>query len=258
MKKKYFYLIKLQFLGFRFSGWQKQTNAKTIQAMVDKTFSFIFKHQNFKTLGAGRTDAKVSANEFCFELFVFDKCDTDQLLKDLNHSFPADIRALSVCEVDQKFNIINDPKIKEYNYFFTFGEKNHPFCAPFMVCFDADLNLELMQVGARLFKGEHDFQRYCYKPSADAKFVRVIDDCEIVENDIYTANFFPKHSCLLKVQSKGFMRHQIRLMMGALISLGMGEITLNDIKVSLIGGNNEALGPIVPSSGLLLQRIDYH
>ena len=65
---KYFYLIKIQYCGFRFSGWQKQTNAKTIQEMFDKTIFFITGHENFKTLGAGRTDAKVSANEYLLEL----------------------------------------------------------------------------------------------------------------------------------------------------------------------------------------------
>jgi tRNA pseudouridine38-40 synthase len=68
--RRYYYLINLQFLGFRFSGWQKQTNSKTLQEMFEKTLFFILKHNDFKTLGAGRTDAMVSANEFLCELFI--------------------------------------------------------------------------------------------------------------------------------------------------------------------------------------------
>ena len=71
--KKYFYLFKIQYLGYRFHGWQKQPNLKTVHLMVDRTLKFILQEQKFKTLGAGRTDAMVSANEAAFELFLYDK-----------------------------------------------------------------------------------------------------------------------------------------------------------------------------------------
>ena len=64
MKYSFSYIISLQFLGFRFSGWQKQTNAKTLHDMVDKTLSFVLVNADYKTIGIGRTDAKVSANTY--------------------------------------------------------------------------------------------------------------------------------------------------------------------------------------------------
>ena len=68
-----YYLIRIEFLGFRYHGWQKQAKLKSIQGMVDKTFKFVLGHVNFKTLGCGRTDAKVSADDFVlFELVVFE------------------------------------------------------------------------------------------------------------------------------------------------------------------------------------------
>ena len=70
LQKRYFYLVKVQFLGYRFHGWQKQPNTKTIHLMIDRTLKFILGEQKFKTLGAGRTDAMVSANEAAFELFL--------------------------------------------------------------------------------------------------------------------------------------------------------------------------------------------
>lgn len=75
MKYSFSYIVCLQFLGFRFSGWQKQTNAKTVHDMVDKTLSFVFENYNFKTIGVGRTDAKVSANTYYIQLF------TDELVE---------------------------------------------------------------------------------------------------------------------------------------------------------------------------------
>ncbi|MDX1470844.1 MAG: tRNA pseudouridine(38-40) synthase TruA, partial [Flavobacteriaceae bacterium] len=62
-RKRHYYLIKLQYLGYRFHGWQKQPKLKTVHLMIDKTLKYIFEEKVFKTLGAGRTDAMVSAEE---------------------------------------------------------------------------------------------------------------------------------------------------------------------------------------------------
>ncbi len=256
-EKKFYYVIELQFLGFRYHGWQKQPDVKTIQGMVKKTLCFIFDHKDFKTLASGRTDKMVSANSFYFELFTYESLSTDNLLEDLNENLPKDIKALSVQEVDSKFNIIHNSKIKEYLYLFSFGGKNHPFSAPFIMNFKEDLDLPLMQKGARIFVGAHNFQKYCYKPSADTQFEREVLCSEIIENDIFTANFFPNKSYIYKVSGKGFMRYQIRLMMGTLLRLGDHEITLDEIVVSLKGGDNEPLGLIAPPSGLMLNKVEF-
>jgi len=255
--KKYFYLINIQFIGFRYSGWQKQKNAKTIQGMVDKTFSCIFGHDDFKTLGAGRTDAKVSANQYSFQLFVKNELDEEKLLSDLNENLPPDIKVINIKQVDENFKIINDPKTKEYLYIFTYGEKMHPFCAPFMVCFPHKLNINLMKEGARLFEGTHNFKSFCYKPNENANFIRTVELCSIEENNIYTANFFPDKNWVLKIRGKGFMRQQIRMMMGALVRLGKREIELNDINQLLKTGESRDLAYIVPSSGLMLNSVEF-
>jgi len=82
MKYEKSYIVTIQFLGFRFHGWQKQTNVKTLHEMVDKTLIFVFSHENFKTIGVGRTDSKVSANNYVFQLFVDEAID-DQPFLDL-------------------------------------------------------------------------------------------------------------------------------------------------------------------------------
>ena len=69
MKYQNSYLLTLQFLGFRFHGWQKQPNTKTLHQAVDKTLGFALNHTEFKTLGAGRTDAKVSSTDYKLALY---------------------------------------------------------------------------------------------------------------------------------------------------------------------------------------------
>ena len=83
----------------------------------------------------------------------------DQFLNSLNSNFPADFRAISIQKIPIDFNIINSNKTKEYHYYFSFGEKNHPFAAPFMSFVEESLDIDLMKTGAKLFEGESCFQR---------------------------------------------------------------------------------------------------
>ena len=256
--KKYYYLVKFQYLGFRYHGWQVQPKVKTVQKMVERTLSFVFDHSNFKVLGASRTDMMVSANESAFELFVYEELDKDELKKRLNKSLPNDIRVLTIEEVDANFNVIQDSKEKEYTYLFSSGEKIHPFCAPFMLGVLEELDIELMQLGAKLFEGLHDFQRYAYKPSEHTVFQREIISCKIIKNKELTASFFPEKSYVLKVRGSGFLRYQIRLMMGVLFQLGKGEVTLEFIEDTLNNPSSKTLKELAPASGLTLNSLSFN
>ncbi|MDA0316056.1 MAG: tRNA pseudouridine(38-40) synthase TruA [Bacteroidetes bacterium] len=258
-QKRFYYLVKFQFLGYRFHGWQKQPDTKTVHLMIDKTLRYILKNQSFKTLAASRTDAKVSAQEAAFELFLKEKPikDVSLFLEEFNTNLPQDIRALSIEEVSSDFNIIQDSKYKEYHYVFAQGEKCHPFCAPIMTTILEPLDIELMKKGAQLFQGLHNFKSYCYKATDNGLYQRELKTCELIENSLYTANFFPKESYLLRVIGKGFGRHQIRLMMGALIKLGRGEVNLDFIEKSLENNSTISIDYIAPASGLILHKIDF-
>jgi tRNA pseudouridine38-40 synthase len=85
-----------------------------------------------------------------------------------------------------------------------------------------------------------------------------VEICEIVPNTFLTANFFPETSYAVRVKGQGFMRHQVRMMMGSLISLGKGEITLEDIRKSLTENRDEPLHKIAPASGLLLNGVEFN
>lgn len=258
MQKKFYYVITIQYLGYRFHGWQKQPNLKTLHLMIDRTLNFILDKKKFKTLTSGRTDAMVSAENAAFELFLEEPiADFDDFLALFNYNLPQDLRALTIKEVDSTFNIIQHSKIKEYLYVFAFGGKFHPFCAPILTTILDPLDIESMKQAARLFEGEHFLKHYCFRPTDHGIYNRNILKCEIVENTMYTASFFPEQSYILRVKGKGFMRNQIRLMMGALIEVGQGKRTLEDIEASLkpdFKGNNHY---IAPASGLILKDIEF-
>ena len=210
-------------------------------------------------MGAGRTDAKVSALDTAFELFLEGNAidDTALFLELLNTNLPPDICALNIKKIDASFNVIKDVKQKEYVYLFSHGAKNHPFCAPFLANILEPLDIDAMKTAAALFEGTHDFTNYTGGLQKSTKTVRTIISCRLQENKLLKANFFPDKSYALKVQGKGFMRYQVRMIAGALIQLGKGELTLADVKKSLEKDKTFKLSFIAPASGLLMHKLDF-
>lgn len=259
MKYKYFYILSLQYLGFRYHGWQKQPNVKTVELMLEKTLKTVLGHNKFKLLGSSRTDAMVSANCHKSEIFINEDINTEKIIEDLNSNLPADIKALNLEQTDNNFNIINSSKFKIYTYTFSNEKKANPFSAPFIANFQSQLDIELMKKGAYLFQGTHFFKRYCYKPDSKKDFVREIFKCEIIDNTEFTASFFPSKSYQIVVSGNGFLHHQVRLIAGALIRLGLHEISLIELKDSLKEEKYKPypVGFVAPASGLMLQNINF-
>lgn len=225
--------------------------------MIEKTINFVLGEKKFRTLVTSRTDAKVSANHSVFELFVEEPIDQDSFLDLFNENIPPDIRALKVEQTDAAFNIIQSPKSKHYQYFFSFGQKPHPFSASIISHFIDHLDIEIMQEGARLFEGKHNFFHYCKAPKEGTVFEREIEYSFITKNNIYSANFFPEETYMYEVCSKGFMRNQIRYMMGQLIDLGQGKTSLEKISESLANPDIIFKKSLAPASGLVLNKVSF-
>ncbi len=193
--------------------------------MLLKTLKFVLPSRKVKILGAGRTDAKVSAEDAAFKLFI-DKeplNDPGDFVHRLSANLPSDIKVTYCIETDSGLNIIKDIKEKEYRYYFSFGGKNHPFCAPFMASIPDDLEIRKMKKAATLFAGTHNFKSYTVKHQKKSENLRTVKHCSIRINTEQSASFFPERSYVLVVIGKGFMRYQIRMIMGALIQLRRGR-----------------------------------
>ena len=258
-KQRFYYLLEIQYLGYRLHGWQVQPGLKTVEGLVKKTLKFVLEDRRFKILGSSRTDAMVSAHEAAFELFIDHEPleNMADFLVLFNKNLPPDIRALSIKEVDEKFNIIQHPKQKEYLYLFSYGKKSHPFAAPLLATFLEPLDIELMMAAAKIFEGKHSFHNFCTKPSAHTILEREIETCEISINKEITASFFPDKTYVLKVRAAGFLRNQIRLMMGSLVLVGRGELSLEELEKSLSPEVSMLMNYIAPGSGLILNKIDF-
>lgn len=258
MKAKFYYLMEIQYLGFRYHGWQKQPNVLTVQEMITKTLKWVLKDIGSKVLASGRTDAKVSVNHTFIEVFTDAPIhDLDTFLDTYNQNLPADIKALSIEATDANFNIIQSKKIKEYHYYFACGEKFHPFCAAFMCNILADLDIQIMKEAAELFVGKKDFYSYTFRPNPETNTNGEVLSCELMENTELTASFFPTKSYVVKFKGIGFKRNQIRLMMGMLFDLGTHEKSWEEFLQTLNGENRIKLSYNAPASGLQLQKVEF-
>jgi tRNA pseudouridine38-40 synthase len=231
-----------------------QPKVKTVQGMVNKTFEFMYPNVDYKTFGTGRTDAKVSANRFGFQLSIAAEL-PDNFIDSFNANLPSDIRALDFSEIPSNQNPLECISEKYYIYLFSFGGKAHPFSANMVYNEFGTLDIDIMKLGAKLFEGTHNFKKYCTKPSEQTKFLRTISFCEINRDSPYQANFFPDNLWCLHIKSQGFMRYQIRLIMGQLLALGRGDMTLEDITHSLNPLDNKPLRYNAVGSGLILKDI---
>lgn len=248
--------MEIQYLGFRYHGWQKQPNVITVQKVILKTLNWIHPNASNKVLASGRTDAKVSVNHTFIEVFTDKEIeDLSCFIKEFNLNLPADVKALNIEPTNKEFNIIQSSKVKEYHYYFSCGEKFHPYCAAFMANFIEGLDIHLMEKAAGLFEGEKDFYSYTFRPSPDTQTKGEILSCVLIENTELTASFFPEKSYVVKIKGTGFKRNQIRLIMGMLVELGKGEKSWNDFLQTLDGKNQIKLSYIAPASGLHLYNV---
>ena len=258
--EKNHYLLRLEFLGFRYSGWQQQPGVKTIEGMLRKTIRFVLPKRSVKLLGAGRTDALVSAEDFAVQMIVKGKAlqDLPLLAQTLNENLPPDIRLQSLEAVSPEFNAIRDAGQKTYRYYFCFGEKPHPYAAPFFGYFRGALNLEDMRKTASLFNGMHNLRSFIAGAGESGMNMRTIKECQIRENLDFNAVFFPPVSYFLEVTGKGFGRYQIRMMMGALVAVGKGELKPSDIQDALSDPDCLQLKNLAPASGLQLRSVQFN
>src|SRR5690554_4628492 len=107
MKTRYYYIIEIQYLGFRYHSWQQQPNVITVQEMVLKKLKWMLSETACKVLASGRTGTKVSVNHTYIEVFTDKKIDDLVcFLEAFNKNLPADITALSIKTTYAQFNII--------------------------------------------------------------------------------------------------------------------------------------------------------
>lgn len=240
-------LAIVQYDGTNFAGWQIQPNERTIQEEIEKVISRIF-DTKVQIYASGRTDAGVHAFG---QTFHFDAPKEVTNLEKLRYSFnsllPSDIHIVSLKEVDDNFHARFDVVSKTYMYSLSMGEFD-VFNRHYSTQFMRKLNVKKIKEAVRVFIGKHNFQNYTSKETDQNNFVRTIYDFDV--------SSFSK-TLVFTINGTGFMKYMVRMIVGALIEVGLGKLSVDDINDYLNSSSRNIIPYKAPPQGLFLLDVSY-
>ena len=233
--------------GTKYSGWQVQNNADTIEGRLNAALSSIC-GENIRVIGASRTDAGVHA---LGNIAVFDtesRIPAEKFAYALNARLPEDIVVQKSCEVPPDYHPRHCSTIKTYEYHIL----NRTFRLPQMrnntfFCHYA-LDLETMNEAAQYLLGEHDFKSFCGNNKMKKSTVRTIYDITIAEEEGYLRMTF---------HGNGFLQNMVRILTGTLLEVGYGRKKAEDMEAILAACDRQMAGPTAPPHGLMLLEVEY-
>lgn len=252
---KVFYKLKIQYNGFSYHGFQiqKGSREKTIQGELEKAFLKIG-NTEIKLIGSGRTDAGVHALGQVVRADATQDIPPDKLTKALNSNLPFDIEVIESDYCEDEFSPIRDALSKTYSYVIYNGKSKLALHYPLMTQVGYQLDWGLIEKGLDIYKGKHDFKNFYTVGTPVNSTIREIFDVGIERSfsilkhpDLYIINF----------KGNGFLKQMVRLMVGGLIELGRGRVTIEDLEDCLAVSREFRLGPVAPSNGLYLKEVEY-
>ncbi len=240
------YLVTIEYVGTAYAGWQVQPNAKSAEGEIERVLTKLL---NFPTkiYGSGRTDAGVHAHGQTFHFDTIGIKDLGKFQYAMNCLLPGDMHVLNIEEKDEDFHARFSVKSKQYDYFINVGEYN-PFEKDRAYQFLRKLDVEAMKDAITAFVGEHNFKNFTTKMIDESNFVRKIYSASIKEEgDIIHISF----------TGNGFMRYMMRMMVGALIEVGLGKLTTMRLKIILVETKRRIVSYKAPACGLYLEKVTY-
>jgi len=244
------YSLKIAYDGTRYSGWQVQTNALSIQTLVQKALTTALRHPVLLT-GSGRTDAGVHAQG---QIAHFDTEKTfhpKSLLISLNALLPADIRILSVQSREANFHARYSAKTKIYHYHLHLDPVADPLFAPYRLHIVYPLCKQKLREGGQLFVGEKDFSAFAnqaYRGSAAKDPIRKLLRFDAVQQE---------GGIRLELEATGFLYKMARNLVGTLLEYASEKMTKGDIAQIFQSKDRKQAGATAPPQGLFLMQVVY-
>ena len=254
-----YYKLLMSYKGTHFYGWQRQKgNRPTVQSHLEDCLLNIYKGEEVKTLASGRTDAGVHALGQTVRLTVPWDIPCGDLKNALNALLMPDVRILQVLPADSSFHPIRDALWKEYCYLFSLAEGGcGSFWHEMIASVGYGLDVAEMMRSAKAFEGQHDFCNYRTTGGSSKTTCKRIFECEIVSGEAIFPLMASHPIFMFRVKGEGFLKQMVRLMMGAIIEVGRGRVSSEDIKRSLQAPTRAKLGAVAPSCGLYLREVFY-
>jgi len=234
--------------GTAYGGWQFQPNATTVQQRIEEALVKI-PGRHVRVHGSGRTDAGVHARAQVANCSFATKLTIVVLLKALNANLPKDVRITRVEEVDTKFHARFSAKGKEYRYQIDCGEVADPFLHTYAWHRPRQLDISAMRLAARSLKGRHDFSALSANPQRSIETpVRTISRLSVAKRG---------NLLTISVRADGFLYKMVRSIVGALVKVGEGKLTVEQLRELVRGKKRTALVETAPAHGLFLWKVFY-
>lgn len=241
------YKLTISYDGSNYFGFQVQPNKDTIQARLEGAMEQVY-GEHIDIVASGRTDAGVSAlSQVCH--FDTDKeVDTRRNVGYLNSLLPKDIRVLAIEEASETFHARKGAKKKTYVYYFYAG-REIPIYEKMATNIGRELDIEAMKKAGEYLVGTHDFSAFCASNTGVVDKVRTVYSLEILpaQENLYK----------MEITGSGFLYNMVRIIMGTLVSVGMGKLTPSDMPKIISGLDRSKAGKTMPAKGLCLKKVMY-
>jgi tRNA pseudouridine38-40 synthase len=254
------YQVILAYDGSSYKGFQRQANARSIQAVIEDALRKL-NWQGKSILAAGRTDSGVHAMG---QVIAFDldwNHDTQDLLTALNSYLPADVVANSIQKVIPSFHPRHDASWRRYAYRIYCQPIRQPLLEPYAWRVWPEVDLEILHQAARILIGTHDFCAFGTPPQAGGSTVRVVLDAAWKQNEPYL---------IFEITAQAFLYHMVRRLAFMQVAVAQGKLTLNELQrlITQAGaidqqaeaGNpagNRTVHGMAPARGLILEEVSY-
>ena len=240
--------LTIEYIGTPYSGWQYQTEEKTIQGEIEKAL-FKFSGEQITIQGAGRTDAGVHALGQCANFHIKKYFSEYQILNGLNfHLGNEKIKITQVEKVDDTFNARFTAKTKTYLYQVFNSISPSVLEGEFSIHIKQKLNISAMQTAISLFTGNHDFSAFRSSGCQAKTPIKSIKEANIDVRE---------NKLIFVFKAQSFLYQQIRIMVGTLLEIGQNNKKPDWIEELFLSKNRSLAGPTMPSKGLILKGIQY-
>ncbi len=244
--------LTLEYDGTKYSGWQEQKNARTVMGELRKAAEDLYEAE-VDLQGAGRTDAGVhAAAQVCHMRTNTKPAKRAAAVRhELNDRLPSDVVILDVEEVDNNFHARHDATSRSYVY--QISTRKTAFSKKYVWWVKEKLDTALMAKAAAMLAGHHNFAAFrAVDPSKPGESpIVVVESCEVeIQDDLV----------LIRIEASHFLWRMVRRIVGVLVKLGKGDITLENFETLLQGEADPGLnvaGWTAPASGLFLEKINY-
>jgi tRNA pseudouridine38-40 synthase len=236
----------IEYAGTRYSGWQIQKNARTVQGELTRVIQDASGQRQFELYGSGRTDAGVHALEQVAHLDIITGIPPETLRRRINDALPSDIHVLKIELAQRKFHARHDAVARSYLY--QISRRRTAFAKNFVWWVRDDLDLNRMRQTAERFAGLKDFRSFTDDSADEKSTVVAIERIEMAEDGDLV---------VVRVEGSHFLWKMVRRMVGVMVDVGLGGTSIGQA-ASFLGVESGIPAKLTaPASGLFLERVYY-